>query len=119
MSNFNVCICGCRWFDDYDFFKEKCLFLLKNKIPNITIISGGASGADKLAEQFAKDYDFELKIFNADWDRYGNSAGPRRNKEMVKIADGIIAFWDGKSKGTKHTINFCKQYNKPCKVVII
>lgn len=51
------------------------------------------------------------------WDKYGKSAGYRRNKEMVDIASAAICFWDGKSKGTKHTIDLCKEKEILCKVV--
>ncbi len=116
---FRVCICGCRDFTNYEFFKEKCLFLLKNKLPNVIIVSGGAQGADTLAEQFAKEYNLKNEIFKADWEKYGRSAGPKRNEEMVKVSNGVIAFWDYKSKGTKTTIDFSKKYNVSCKIVNI
>ncbi len=116
---FNCCICGCRDFIDYDFLKEKCLFLLKNKLPDVCIISGGARGVDTLAEQFAKEFNLDLKIFKADWDKYGRAAGPKRNEQMVLVADGVIAFWDYKSKGTKTTIDFCKKHNVNCKIINI
>ena len=116
---FRVCICGCRDFTDYAFFKEKCLFLLKNKLPNVVIVSGGARGVDALAEQFAKEFNLQNEIFKADWEKFGRSAGPRRNEEMVKVSDGVIAFWDYHSKGTKTTIDFSKKYNVNCKIIRI
>lgn len=95
------------------------MFLLKNKLPNVVIISGGAKGVDTLAEQFAKEFNLKNEIFEADWERFGRSAGPRRNEEMVKVADGVIAFWDYKSKGTKTTITFSEKYKVDCKIVNI
>lgn len=116
---FRVCICGCRDFTDYDFLKEKCLFFLQNKMPDITVLSGGAKGVDSLAKRFAKEYNLDLEIYPADWKKYGRSAGPKRNEQMVLNCDGVIAFWDYKSKGTKTTIQFSKKYNVDCKIVRI
>ena len=82
---------------------------------NIEIICGKARGADTLGEQFAKEYKLSIKYFPADWNTYGKSAGYRRNAEMANYAkedNGVlIAFWDGKSKGTKHMIDLAKSNN--------
>mgnify|MGYP001382766491 FL=1 len=82
---------------------------------NIEIICGKARGADTLGEQFAKEYKLSIKYFPADWNTYGKSAGYRRNAEMANYAkedNGVlIAFWDGKSKGTKHMIDIAKSNN--------
>jgi len=77
------------------------------------VVSGGARGVDKTAEQTAKTCGLETKIFPAEWDKYGKSAGFRRNTVMVLAADRIVAFWDGKSAGTKHTIDMAIKYRKP------
>lgn len=68
------------------------------------IVSGGAKGADELGERYAKERRFIVKRFEANWDRDGNAAGPIRNKAMAEYAEALIAFWDGKSKGTKNMI---------------
>ena len=82
---------------------------------NIEIVCGKARGADTLGEQFAKEYKLSIKYFPADWNTYGKSAGYRRNAEMANYAkedNGVlIAFWDGKSKGTKHMIDLAKSNN--------
>ncbi len=114
---FKCVVCGCRDFADYNLLKEKCLFFLKNKMPDVIIVSGGASGADSLGERFAEEFDLSIERHIAEWKKYGRRAGPLRNEEMVKIADGVIAFWDGKSRGTQSTINLCKKYNVNCKIV--
>lgn len=77
------------------------------------VVSGGASGVDKLGEDFAVENDIVLKRFPADWVKYGKGAGYRRNAEMAEYADALIAVWDGKSKGTLHMINCMKGLNKP------
>jgi phosphoribosylpyrophosphate synthetase len=80
------------------------------------IISGGANGADKIAEQFANNYNIPFIEIRADW-RLGKAAGILRNTEIIKQADIIIAFWDGKSKGTLDSINKAHLYNKELLVI--
>ena len=115
---FKVIIAGGRDFNNYNLLKEKCLFLLQNKFTEgVTVISGHARGADMVGEQFAKEFNLNLEIFPADWETNGKSAGYIRNAEMLKHADAVICFWDGKSKGTKHMIDITKKANKPLKVI--
>ena len=57
------------------------------------------------------------QIYPAQWDKYGKRAGYRRNEQMAEVADGLIAFWDGQSKGTKHMIDIMTEKNLPTKVV--
>lgn len=74
------------------------------------ILSGHASGADMIGEQYAKEHGIKCKLYPAEWKKYGKIAGPIRNEQMAKNADKVIAFWDGKSRGTKSMINLAKQY---------
>lgn len=73
------------------------------------VVSGHAEGADKLGETWARAAGVPVKIFKADWHRFGHSAGPQRNLEMGVYADALIAVWDGKSKGTKHMIECARR----------
>lgn len=77
-------------------------YLVSNINPevNITIVSGGANGADKLGERYAKERKLSLIICNANWDRYGKRAGYERNLEMGSISEALVLFWDGKSRGS-------------------
>lgn len=109
---YNIIVCGSRDFDDYDMLC-KCMPRVLDRIQhdqyiinmkNLQFISGKARGADRLGEKWAKDNDYTVIEFPADWDKYGKAAGYRRNAEMLKIADCVIAFWDGCSKGTDHMI---------------
>lgn len=68
------------------------------------VVSGNARGVDKLGEQWADKRKIPVAVFPADWNKFGNSAGVRRNVEMAQYADALIAVWDGKSRGTKHMI---------------
>lgn len=109
-EKFRVIIAGGRDFDDFRFLCKKCMFKLQDKT-DVVIVSGAANGADKLGEKFAKFMGYEIKQFPANWDEFGKSAGYRRNKEMAEYADALIAFWDGKSKGTKHMIDLARERN--------
>lgn len=73
------------------------------------VVSGGARGIDSLAVVFAKQENIPYIIMRADWDRYGKSAGFRRNGEMANYAEALIAIWDGESRGTMHMINIAKE----------
>ena len=104
---FRVIIAGSRNFNNYELLKKECDAFLSDKKEkyNITIISGGARGADFYGEKYAQDEGFSLEVFPADWKKFGKSAGFRRNEQMAEFADALIAFWDGKSHGTKHMID--------------
>jgi hypothetical protein len=68
------------------------------------IVSGRARGVDRLGEQWALRNNIPLKLFTANWNEYGKSAGSIRNTEMANYADGLIAIWDGRSLGTHNMI---------------
>ena len=107
-----LAIVGSRTFNDYNLLE---LTVKANyDVPNISqIISGGACGADKLAEHFAKNNNIETTIYKPDWNKYGKRAGYMRNVDIINAADHVLAFWDGNSKGTKHDIDIAIKYNKP------
>ena len=110
-----VIIAGSRTFNNYELLKTKMDFYLKNsKCP--VIISGGARGADALGERYAIERNFPGECYPADWS-IGRHAGFIRNEKMAQVADALIAFWDGKSKGTEHMINTMKKMGKPVRVV--
>ena len=82
-----------------------------------TVISGGARGADKVGEYLAELYELPLEIYPADWNQHGKQAGYIRNTQMADIADVLIAFWDGKSRGTSHMIFTMQKQHKPVFVI--
>ena len=103
-----VIIAGGRSFTDYQKLKETCDQFLQDQ-DNIEIVSGAYyKGADKLGEQYAKEKDYKITRFPADWNKYGKAAGPKRNEQMANYADVLIAFWDGESKGTKNMIQLAR-----------
>ena len=106
-----VIIAGSRTFNNYGYFKEKMLEVQKQININ-EIISGMAKGPDLMGAYWGERYNIPVKKFYADWEKYGNAAGYIRNVEMAQAADFLIAFWDGKSKGTKHMIDAMKKQGK-------
>ncbi|MEQ8278566.1 MAG: SLOG family protein [Deltaproteobacteria bacterium] len=70
------------------------------------IVSGTARGADEFGERWAAKREIEVHRFPADWRTYGKRAGPIRNRQMAQNADGLVAVWDGRSRGTKTMIEF-------------
>ena len=83
------------------------------------IISGGAVGADACAAEYAKKHGIKLTVFLPQYERYGRAAPIVRNKEIVDHADKIIAFWDGRSKGTLSVIKYAEKVEKPCEVILL
>lgn len=81
------------------------------------IVSGGAKGTDTLAENFAKEQNIDTVIHLAKWEKYGIKAGFIRNELIWEDSDIVVAFWDGTSKGTKHSFTLSEKYNKPFLVV--
>lgn len=69
------------------------------------VITGGARGVDSIAHKWARLIGLRTIVRNADWDRYGKSAGPIRNREMLEYGNTLLAIWNGKSKGTKDMID--------------
>jgi hypothetical protein len=118
----NIIIAGTRTYSDYTELKQVCsdyvAHLIKDGVSQqneISIISGMASGADSLGVKFAKESGLCLIECAADWDAYGKAAGYRRNDQMAKLATDngcgvLLAFWDGKSKGTKHMIELAEKH---------
>lgn len=77
------------------------------------VISGRATGPDKLGEMWAKKNGVGIAAFPADWDRFGKGAGHIRNEEMGVLAEAGIILWDGKSRGTSHMMGVMRKLKKP------
>ena len=109
-----LAVIGSRSFDD-KMILEKVLNEVKTSIG--LIITGGAKGADQLAEQWANNNNIPVQIIKPDWSKYGRSAGIVRNKQIIELCDSCLAFWDSQSKGTLSGINHCKKILKPIRVI--
>lgn len=120
-KSFFCLVVGSRGFSNYELLKRKLDKILQNK-NNVIIVSGGAKGADSLAERYAKEHNYPVKIFLAEWDKHGKAAGYIRNAKMHEYINqfsdrGIVAFWDGKSKGTQHNFDFARKYKTPIRII--
>ena len=82
------------------------------------IVSGGAVGVDSCAEEYAKSNGLKLTVFLPQYEKYGRAAPIVRNKKIVDYADKIIAFWDGKSKGTLSVIKYAEKAGKECEIIL-
>jgi len=97
-----VIVAGSRSITDYYVVKDA----IEDSGFNITeVVCGGAKGVDRLGRDWAFFNVIPVKEFPAKWKEYGKSAGYIRNAEIIEYADAIVAIWDGKSKGTKHSID--------------
>lgn len=117
-----VIVCGSRTFED----RKLCFETLNQVLDGVTdveIVSGHAKGADMFGEEYGDLHGFKVSIFKPDWKMYGRGAGPVRNRRMLEYALEdkalVIAFWDGKSKGTKNMMNLADKAGADVKVIYL
>ena len=125
----HVVIAGSRSITDYFPFEKEMDFIMdvmfqgrigtgvpvreEHEVINPVIISGTARGPDQLGEKWAGLRGFPVLRMPADWSKHGKKAGYIRNQKMVRTADAVVVFWDGESRGTRHTMNIAKEMDKP------
>ena len=121
MNTFGLLVVGSRNYSDYNTLAAICDHLLSNHVNDcITIVSGGARGADSLARKYAIARGYHFVEMPADWSR-GKSAGYIRNHDMHMYltlnfeSRGCVAFWDGTSRGTAHNFILSRKFNTPMK----
>ena len=107
-----ILVCGGRDFDDRNLLFEVLDGVVKGK-DDVEIVSGHAKGADTLAEEYAAENGIILSVFAPDWKKYGKAAGTMRNKDMLDYISEeepvVVAFWNGKSKGTENSIETARK----------
>lgn len=105
---YKLIVAGGRDFNDFRLLSSKLIHLANVILADkdVSIVSGMASGADRLGYIFAQHNHVKCYEFPANWLKYGKSAGIKRNAEMGNFSDGLLAFWDGRSKGTEHMIDY-------------
>ena len=118
-NSFNLLIAGGRDFSNYELLARRCAAYIAENcgVRELVVISGRASGADLLGEQFAREYQLRCRFFLAQWEKFGRAAGPMRNRQMAEVADGAVVFWDGRSRGTRSMIGYLRQMGVPHVVV--
>jgi len=102
VDEMKVIIAGGRDVTNYDLLLEA---ITESEYHISQVICGGASGADALGERWARENGVPVEKCHADWKKYGNAAGPIRNRQMANRGEALIALWDGKSRGTKNMID--------------
>lgn len=109
-----VCICGSRSIN----YLNLDWYLDKNKIGQI--VSGGANGVDMIAEKWAKRNNIEFIAYLPQYEIYGGKYAPlKRNEDMVNYCDELVCFWDGKSNGSKYTMDYALKLGRKITLHII
>lgn len=114
-----IAIVGSRNFHDYERFKlhvDSILCSEQHDASDYVIISGGAQGADTLAERYAKEKGYELVVYRPNWKTYGKRAGIMRNTDIINDADMCIAFPSKSGRGTQDSIRKSKTKQIACHV---
>ncbi len=111
-----VLICGDRRWED-----EGTIYRRITKLPLDTlIITGGARGADIIARIAAQNLGYPTKTIIAKWWKYGDAAGPIRNREMLDLKPDLVIAFHGdlkNSKGTKDCVNSARRRSIPVEVI--
>lgn len=121
-KEFKLIVAGGRDFNDRNQLVDNLidLAMVTYKDKEISIVTGMARGADLIAHDYAIASGIQVYKFVPDWRPNGvfnKGAGHARNRDMGDFADGLLAFWDGQSKGTKGMIDYMHRLNKPVYVV--
>lgn len=107
-----VIVAGSRSIEEFSIVDE-ILKGIQKTVKISKVISGTARGVDKLGERWARENNIPIEFFPADWNKYGKSAGYRRNAEMAVMGDLLVCIWDGESKGSQHMYDCMVQLKKP------
>ncbi len=114
-----IIVCGGTDFSDYEFFRASLEKLFED-YEDIRIVSGHAKGADTFAEKYAADNQIPIRVFPAEWEKYGRAAGPIRNRTMLDYAKEetpvVVAFWDGRSPGTGNMLKEAMAADVECHI---
>ncbi len=102
-------VAGGRDFDDWDMMNE-ALYRFPDILRTEFVNGMCETGADEMAREYARKRGRKVHKFPADWDELGKAAGPIRNGAMAVFAHVLIAFWDGKSPGTRSMINMALKH---------
>lgn len=108
-----VAIVGSRECGDQWRLLLNIVALLEPMAKDTVVVSGGARGVDSLAAKAAARLGLRSDIYPANWKALGKRAGFARNQTIVDNSDVIHAFWDGRSRGTRHTIQLARTAGKP------
>lgn len=105
-----VIVAGSRNVDDYKLVVDT---IIRSGYTITEVVSGCATGIDRLGEQWARANNIPIKEMPANWNLNGKAAGPMRNKLMAEYADAAVIIWDGESRGTRNMIENMIRSKKP------
>lgn len=113
-----ILVCGSRNWTNIKRIEDNLSEIQPDDEP-ITIIHGGARGADSICHAVATKQKYDIIRFFPNWDLYGKAAGMIRNKQMLVEGkpDLVLAFWDGVSRGTKNMIELAQKAGVPVKII--
>lgn len=104
-----VAIVGSREWTDFKMIRDYVYTLDEDDI----VVSGGARGVDQFVEFYARERGMTVLVFRPDWAQHDRQAGLLRNHDIVNECDRLVAFWDGVSTGTQHSIRLAEKAGKP------
>ena len=107
-----VAIVGSRDYPNLDCVDQYMQWCL-DEFPDVEFVSGGARGVDRRCAEVGKQLGLKVTEFIPEWNKYGRSAGFRRNAQIVDYCDRLTAFWSGGSRGTQDSIHRAKKSGKP------
>ena len=107
-----LAVLGSRTFTDYNLLKKEL-----DEYPPFILVSGGAKGAETLAERYADEKGYEKVILKPDWKKYGRGAGLKRNEEIINLADEVVSFWNKMSEGTGHSLELARKKGIPVTII--
>lgn len=110
-----IAVVGSRGFQNLELVRQ----FVREQERSTVIVSGGARGVDDAAVAEAKRLHMPYELHLPDWNRYGKQAAAIRNRAIVDSADEVVAFWDGKSPGTRMTVDMARWAGKPARVVTL
>lgn len=113
-----IIVAGSRTFSDYELLSKRLEKLIAADRERVEIVCGEAKGADSLGRRYAQEHEIPIRSFPADWKNYGKSAGMVRNQKMANYGNELIAFWDGRSAGTRNMIRLAKEKGMPVTLIV-
>lgn len=117
MTRQNIIVAGGRDFQDYDLLVRTLDKLRSELKGEAVIVSGCDKGAVSLGERYAEERNLQVLRFPPNWRHHRNAARYIRDNRMIAVADGVVAFWDGKSKETASVIKISQKRGIPLLVV--
>jgi hypothetical protein len=116
VNEFRILVCGGRDYANWPAF-DATMWHVAVHYGATEIIHGAARGADRMADAWARMVGLRINPFPADWNRYGKSAGPVRNQQM--LLEGrphlVVAFPGG--RGTADMVRQAQAAGVPVFIV--